>query len=391
MSQSHAIVPLAPEDRQLMSGIDFLPTRELILIDGASGAGKSRMVCALASCFSHSSAENNNRSVLFITSEQQRELRAHHLHFQEPDYETIREVMYQPVLASDEPASPAPLLSFIQDNVREHQPMLLIIDELEELLGEAVHSEEKAFAQFWISLKQLARESDCIIIVPRTQGMHENRHYGPYARTGTRYADFICTLHWHPTDPAMRVLSVAKNLKGRIGSQYHAVFNDKGRMSLLWLEQHEYVRPARQTQTWQPNTDAEMQADEIMAHVEQHMLGMPILKRELESAIIKMGYSRRAFKRVMAKAKLPSGRKGLDWYYLPSKDMLKRFIKRQTQAIMDNPGKAIAEKHATSTISMEEPKSTPVTSEKADFQPRARGAAGDGIASEESIAIASAT
>lgn len=389
MLQSLAIVPLAPEDRQLMSGIDFLPTRELILIDGAAGVGKSRLVCALAAGFSYSSAENNNRCVLFITSEHQRELRAHHLHFQEPNYESIREVTYQTVESSDEPASPSHLLQFIEENVREHKPMLLVIDELEELLGDAVHSEEKSLSQFWISLKQLARESDCIICVPRTQGMHENRHYGPFARTGTRHAYFICTLHWHPTNPAMRVLSVAKNLKGRIGSQYLAVFNDKNRMAIRWLEPHEYVRPARHTQSWQPFTDAEMQGEEILAHVEEIMHGQPILKRELESAIIKMGFSKRAYLRVMAKVKLPCGRQGLDWYYLPSKEMVSRFIKRQTMAILDKADEAIAEKEISKTVCKDEPKSSPVASESTDFQPRARGAAGDGQGRAESTTIVS--
>lgn len=306
---------------------DVLPPGELVLVDGAPGVGKSRFACLFAAAYTYTPTKDDNQCIsLFISSPQQRELRAIHLHPQEPIYSHLREVVYS---YPEDSQTPEHLLQFIQQNVREHKPLLLVVDEVEELLDEAANAPEAALLHFWTKLRELAKETNCIILAPRSQGMHENRQYGAFARTGSQCARIIHTLHYHPTNPSLRVLTNVKNQYGIIGTQYRAEFHPSGRLYLRDLAPHQHVRPARQTQTWQPDSEVDMLSDELMVNVVNIMKGKPIRKKVLEAEILKRGYSKRAFTRMMATAKLPSGRHGLDWYYLPSPEILALFKEEQ--------------------------------------------------------------
>jgi hypothetical protein len=300
---------------------------ELILLDGAPGVGKSRQACLYAAACTHTPAQNDQPCLsLFISSPQQVEMRTLHLHFQEPQYQYLREVAYT---APVESPSPEHLLHFIEHNVREHKPLILVVDAIEELLSDALQAPEAAWLHFWTQLRALAKETNSIIIVPRSQGMHENRQYGAFARTGSQCARIIHTLHYHPTNPLFRVLTNVKNQYGVVGTQYHCAFNSQGRLGLRALAPHQHVRPARQIQTWQPAAEVDLVKDEIMTHVVKIMKNEPIRKKVLEAEIVNRGYSRRAFARVMAAARLPSCRYGQDWYYMPTPESREFFKEEQ--------------------------------------------------------------
>lgn len=324
---------------------EVLPAGELVLVDGAPGVGKSRFACLFAAAYTYSPAKDDNQCIsLFISSPQQRELRAMHLHAQEPVYSHLREVVYTP--PEDSP-TPEPLLQFIEQNVREHKPLLLVVDELEELLADAANAPAAALLHFWTRLRELAKETNCIILAPRSQGMHENRQYGAFARTGSQCARMIYTLHYHPTNPEYRVLIHVKNQYGIIGTQYRAEFQSNGRLYLRDLAPHQHVRPARQTQTWQPDSEVDILSEELMVHIVNIMKGKPIRKKALEAEILKRGYSKRAFTRMMAAAKLPSGRHGQDWYYLPSPEILELFREEQKYAERMKASQPVAESTST--------------------------------------------
>lgn len=330
MAELLPISPPNPFPAPSKANAEVLPPGELVLVDGAPGVGKSRFACLFAAAYTYSPAKDDNQCIsLFISSPQQRELRAIHLHTQEPIYSHLREVIYTP---STDVQSPEHLLQFIQQNVRDHKPLLLVVDEVEELLGEAANAPEAALLHFWTKLRELAKETNCIIVAPRSQGMHVNRQYGAFARTGSKCARIIHTLHYHPTNPAYRVLTNVKNQYGIVGTQYRAEFQSNGRLYLRDLAPHQHVRPARQTQTWQPDSEIDILSEELMVHIVNIMKDKPIRKKVLEAEILKRGYSKRAFTRMMAAAKLPSGRHGLDWYYLPSPEMVTLFKEEQKYA-----------------------------------------------------------
>ncbi|HQR06110.1 MAG TPA: AAA family ATPase [Gemmatales bacterium] len=332
MPEPISLAPTTPIQKQRWLFPNLIPRGELVLLDGNSGVGKSLMTATLATCFGVLRSDDDERLILVLTSPQQRSLVAEFLANQEPDYDYIRGIEYQP--ASDEPeplASFAPhLLLSIENILKEHRPMALLIDSLEEILQFGGETDTKQLIELWTGLRTLAHTHDCTLIIPRRNGLHENRQYGPFTRIGSDTAHFGLTMHWHPTDPSTRVVTVAKNLRGPTGGQTHVNISPNGIVSFNTTDPHEHVRPSRSTATWVPEPQHIMDEDKrIISFAEKLLDGRPMPKIELENHITRAGITKPAFQRAMSKAKLRNLDINGEPHFGPTQNMLMRHLIRK--------------------------------------------------------------
>lgn len=332
MPELLSLAPTEPIQKQRWLFPNLIPRGELVLLDGNSGVGKSLITATLATCFGVLQNDNDERLVLVITSPEQRGLVTEFLNNQEPDYDYIRGIEYRP--ASDEPeplASFAPhLLLFIEKTLIEHKPMALLIDSLEELLALGGETDTKQLYELWTGLRTLAHTHDCTLIIPRKNGLHENRQYGPFTRIGSDTARFGLTMHWHPTDPATRIVTVAKNLRGPVGAQMHLQINPQGMCSFYSADLHEHVRPSRSVATWVPEPQHINDEDKrIIGFAEKLLDGKPMPKIELENHATRAGITKPAFQRAMSKAKLTNLSINGEPHFGPTQNMLLRHLVRK--------------------------------------------------------------
>lgn len=351
MSALFSLEPAAPVPPREWLAYSLVPVGELVLLDGPSGAGKSLLAAYLAAGLSHTRHAKSPASVLVLSSPDQKELFAEHLAFQKPEYKHIRAIQYEP-----DPDAPIPsvhLLSFIESNIVEHQPKLFIIDSLEELLQQDANVDLRALADFWHSLRELAQKHRCTILVPRRNGMHENRQYGPFTRYGSDTARFALTLLLHPINPAIRVITVAKDLRGPIGEQIHLHIMESRLAVMACTDPHQHVRPARAVSTWQPRPLHDHEDHEIITLVEKFMHGEPKPQSEIRNYILK-GYSANAYARAMAKSKCQEMLINGQMYCFPTQQMLYRFEHlpqdQPDQPFQETPSEPVSKEAEPDTI-----------------------------------------
>lgn len=326
--------PLYPEE-PLTQGwlIDgLMPQGQLVLLDGAPGVGKSMLAAHLAASLPNPS----KRKILYITSDDQYDLRGLHLTAQQADHELIHEAEFTPPSSAGLENLPCIIkrfIAFLREHIQAEPHLLVIIDDLEELLQphDCITSEQ--YRTLWNELRRLAEGCKCTLLIPRRQGLNETRQYGPYTRLGSEAARYILTMHWHPVHPNQRILSVAKNQTGPMGAQWHLHFATEGVIQLRKAAVHEHVRPAKSPQTWQPDTHHTQEMEAILDVVEQKMQGRPVPKQELLQHVTANGYSQRAFFRTMEYAKLPSCREGTVWCYAPSPTMMEKEPRRSPETM----------------------------------------------------------
>lgn len=316
-----------PRTRWILPGI--VPFQELVLVDGATGVGKSCFLAELAAVESQRVQAEGDKGVLYLSSTFQADIRTYHLHRQQANLDNIHQVTFfqysyfEQLKAGTTQGTPLEhFIEFLTACLKEHRPSLVIIDSLEELLPLAAKADDSEWRRFWRALLMLSYECECTIVVPRLHGKHEGRHYGAAARTGTETARYILTLHWHPYDAGKRVLTLAKSLKDPMGAQFHLCFNTDGKLDIVHTDVHHHVRPAKSPQTWHADPDHVHQTQEIVEHVNDKMQARPIPKQELQEHIVSLGYSQRAYLRTMSQMKLSSVRHENNWYYIPSNNMI---------------------------------------------------------------------
>jgi hypothetical protein len=361
MPELLSLAPTEPLQKQRWLFPNLIPRGELVLLDGQSGVGKSLMTATLATCFGVLRNDDDERLVLVLTSPEQRSLVTEFLNNQEPDYDYIRGIEYRPASNEPEPlASFAPhLLLFIEKTLKEHKPMALLIDSLEELLQLGGETDTKQLIDLWTGLRTLAHTHDCTLIIPRKNGLHENRQYGPFTRIGSDTARFALTMHWHPTDPSARIVTVAKNLRGPAGGQTHLLINLQGMCSFYSTDPHEHVRPSRSVATWVPELQHIIDEDKrIIGHVENLLDGRPMPKIELENHVTRAGITKPAFQRAMSKAKLRNLNINGEPHFGPTHNMLMRHLvkKMERQKAPENRARAPG-----SEVGQERGNTTPIT------------------------------
>ena len=89
-----APVTVRPERHWLID--QLLPQGELVLLDGATGVGKSSVCANLAAYVSRLSSMGPLGPVLYISSSDQTDMREHHLSLNDPDYRHIIQALFDP-------------------------------------------------------------------------------------------------------------------------------------------------------------------------------------------------------------------------------------------------------------------------------------------------------
>ena len=96
MPELVSLAPAEPFKPQRWLIPNLIPRGELVLLDGASGVGKSLMTAMIASCFTQDRVQKDNQLVLVLTSPQQRGVVIEFLAHQKPNYDYLRGLEYQP-------------------------------------------------------------------------------------------------------------------------------------------------------------------------------------------------------------------------------------------------------------------------------------------------------
>ncbi len=332
MPELFSLAPTQPVKHQRWLITNLVPRGELVLLDGNSGVGKSLTCAMLASYFTHDREKMDDKPVLVLTSSQQREGLIEFLAHQKPNYDHLRGLEYHPD-AVDSASSIAPhLLQFIEAAIKEHKPTILFIDSLEELLELGGETDTRQWIDFWTGLRTLAHSHDCTLIIPRQNGLHENRQYGPFTRIGSDTTRFGLTMHYHPTDPGKRVVTIAKNLRGPVGDQTHLSILIDGRVAFNCTDPFEHVKPSRSPATWQPVPEHILEEDRrVIQLIEGTLQEKSLTLNELETLIVCQAISKSAFQRALSKAKLRQYQNGLETTYGANYHMLNRFLDRQYQ------------------------------------------------------------
>lgn len=307
MPELFSLAPAAPVPQQEWLLPDLIPRAELVLLDGNSGVGKTLITAVLAACASQLQQAHLDRLVLILSSPEQSSLLTEFLVPQGPDYDHLRGIQFHPVLGDSEsmPSLAPQLLRFIEATLKEHHPAILFMDSLEEVLQLGGETDTRQLFDLWTSLRTLAHTHDCSLIISRKNGLHENRQYGPFTRIGSDIARVGLTMHWHPIDPTMRIITVAKNQRGPVGEQTHFRIEPDGTVFFISTEPYEHVRPSRSPATWQPDPVHILDEDKVIIElVEKLLRGRPASKIELQNMVTRAGISVTAFQRAMSKAKL---------------------------------------------------------------------------------------
>jgi archaellum biogenesis ATPase FlaH len=311
-----APVTVRPERRWLID--QLLPQGELVLLDGATGVGKSSVCANLASYVSRLSSMGPVGPVLYISSSDQTDMREFHLSVNDPDYRHIIQALFDPedeIQSRDQRINQLKL--FIADALKEHQPRLVIVDNVESLLGDPEKADLFYATRFWQFLRKMCQLSGITVIVTRLRGMHETRTYGHFVRQGTQAADYIMTLHWHPVLPEKRVLTIARNLRGPIGAQWHLRYFPDGRYLPIICPPEDHVRPAKTApQTWTSDEVIQHQHETVMELIREKIgTGMVPCGELLKYIVEEKGISERMYQKALGKLRYERLRQGNHWVY----------------------------------------------------------------------------
>jgi len=320
MSQVTPVAPITPRPERRWIINQFLPQGELVLLDGATGVGKSSVCANIAAYASRLCSMGPLGPVLYISSEDQVDLREFHLSINDPDVSHIVQAHFEPEGTRDRNELVNKLKLFIADMMKEHQPRLVIIDNVESLLGDPEKADLFHATRFWQFLRKMCQLTGITILATRLRGIHETRTYGHFVRQGTQAADYIMTLHWHPILPEKRVLTIARNLRGPVGDQWHLRYFPDGRYLPMLCSPQEHVRPAKSLQTWQSDDALQHQQSEIIDKIREKVGDTMMPAAELQEYIVKtLGYSERMYHKALGKLRYERLRQGNFWFYASPK------------------------------------------------------------------------
>jgi hypothetical protein len=297
---------------------DQLPGGELVTLDGLTGVGKSNTAAYYAATLSRSMVVDHPTAVLYLSSSSTIESRNYHLTIHQANLSHIRHIDFMRFLEtlSEGDKVGSKFCDFIQAVLLEHKPLLMIIDSIEEMLNPYQLTTEEAEALFHL-LREFARLSGCTLLFPRRCGMHE-RHYSTLGRAGTNVGEFIMTLHWHPIHADRRVITIAKNIRGPMGDQWHQRYLPDGQFVAQLMEPHQHVRPAKSPATWKADPAVKNKFHEIIAILKDKMEKEKITAvAELQKIVLEMGYKEHEFRTAAAMMGVEAVRqKGYEYHYV---------------------------------------------------------------------------
>lgn len=355
---------------------NLFPKGTVVLLDGASGVGKSMFCAHLASKFSNTFQGPKQPLTLYVSSGDQMIARDRHLSSQHcnPDY--IGQAHYSEAFLND-PTDKHPISKFrdfLIDAAKESNCMVIVLDDFEamaNLINKALPKEEHG--NWWQALEAVAYITRCTIIVPRRHGLNLARHYGTFNRVGTEEAQFILTMHWHPHDPNKRVLSIAKNMHGPMGLQWHLHFDEEGKTSLHEMQRHQHVRPSKCPQTWQADPGLVQCLNRIVDDITTYMDGNEKPIQEVKAHLKECGHSERAATKAIGQMGIQHSKVGTTWVYLPTERMWLDARRRTRRAEDDVTGtKPTVTTDTAPTPSTQNPEILPY------LAPRTHGAEEDG-------------
>lgn len=309
-----------------------LPAGELVLLDGLTGVGKSSTAAHYASYVSKQYLDENPAAVLYVSSGTQVFARNKHLGLNDACRDKIRVVDLEPLYelsASFEFITG--MVELLENQIKAHTPLFIVIDSIEEIMKRFKKLDESDARYLFTSLRWLARKYACTILVPRTSGMHE-RHYSTLGRAGTAICEFILTLHWHPTVPERRILILAKDICGPMGTQWQHRYLPNGRFMCFDMEPHQHVQPARSPATWKGDPAIKYQMDELIDFIRHLMKDQKMTSpKELKSFLNGQGHSQHLVRDALSRMQLDCIRTDGTYHYIPSKEADQKYQEIQTQ------------------------------------------------------------
>jgi hypothetical protein len=313
----------------------LLPQACVVLLDGATGVGKSMLCAHLATQFSEHFQQEKRANTIFVSATGQEISRNRHLGHLKCDTRFIGQGDFLDMFQFSKQCGEDPQACFrayLDALITEEQPLVLVIDDLEGMIGDFnEHLHKDLHVQWWGILGEMAIKHRITIIVTRKNGMNLARHYGSFNRAGTEFCDFILTMHWHPYDPNKRVISVAKNRHGPLGGQWHLNL-DGGKPVLQFMERHEHVRPSKCPQTWVGDPGMVNEIGVAVEEIREFMNGEGKPTTALKAHMKEKDYSDRTVRNATARMGLQLVQNGRNWYYLPTDIMRADAINKELEA-----------------------------------------------------------
>jgi hypothetical protein len=336
------VLPLPPKTVDWLIP-DLVPRDHLVLLDGPTGVGKTRLAAAFAAAVTqtpHTSYRDASR-VLWI---------ADRLAFDDTAYPALHDhaateglVTLLPLdLSEMDEHSPDVLLQEFIDHLDETcerlTPRLVVLDGLEEQLPFLEELAAKELRAFYRNLKAIASLRHTTLLVLRRHGPHRPTQGGPVNRLGADAAPVNLLLAWHPNDNHHRLLLTTKNQFGPTGRQHLITIDTAARFTPTELPPASRIKPLTTPplciapKPTRPNALVPVVAEKII-----ETLTAPMTAEALRTAIMALGFTYTAFRKAARFAGVRTVRRGDTWWYLFDHHAIPTLEKTKYATTTDEP------------------------------------------------------
>jgi hypothetical protein len=275
----------------------LIPQHDVITLDGPNGVGKTLFAAHLLARFSRV----EGHKVLYCFSVEQEESALYFTAMQNADSArlVVQQMNYPPSEVSGQICVFEPIVNFLTKYLTQHKPTFCVVDGLDNLLEQGTDLPTHAAMQLWRKVRDLAHVHQCTIVILRHKGLHENRLYGNVTKTASRVLRHGLTMHWHPTDPAKRLINVARRQYGPIGEQFHITLELDGSLSLREALGNLKEEPANKCRAWKHNPVALKQEKAALGLATEFMTTGIVSLKEVQQMLQKQGLPGKVINRVL--------------------------------------------------------------------------------------------